>query len=235
MKISLPFCRDDRPSAETMKFKGVLTWLHEVVTTLLSPVVQFGSFTLYEIDLAIPLEPVTPAVDLQISRGTEKDVEALTEFAMQQHFTPAQRQEARNHILGRMLLSGQVCFLGKVKGEIVNENWIIFDWDYIPQIDSYFVLDKDHSSTRGAYTSEHFRGKGIHPSVKYHMLKFLKELGYHKDYCYADSRNKSSHKGIIRNGYRSMGNLYYVKSKILKRSFFLTNKEIRSFLRTDIT
>ena len=211
-----------------------MKFLNQIVNKLLSPVLRFGDFTFYEKDLRLPLEPVTAQVDVQIIRGVEKDLDVLTEFTIQQLSDLQGQEEVRGDILKR-LRAGQVCFVGKVEGKIVHDNWIIFDALNIPAIDLYFVLGEDQSSTDGCYTLEPFRGKGLHPAIKYEMLQFLKESGYSKDYCYAESSNISSHRSLIRAGYKVIGKLYSVKFRGLERVFIITKNEIRRFLQKDMS
>ncbi len=234
MILPLPFNWDGRPAAKLMKSVRALSVLVSTLKTLLAPVVRVDSYHFYERDLSQPIEPVVPRIELDICRASQKDIDALAGFDARPHSTPEEFKAARKHLIKELLLLDRICILGKSKGEIVHEDWILFDWDYIEVIGLYFVLDHHQSTTQGVYTASNFRKKAIHTSVKYHMLTLLKETGYQTDYCYIHTSNIASHTGTIRNGYKVIGTLYAFEIKGLKRPIVMANRKIRSFLRVNL-
>jgi len=205
---------------ETLRYEGIYILLWRIAKMCFSPLGALGMETIYWKDLTQPLEEFRTKVDTTICRANESDMEQLAALLGRRYGPRTHMSEKYRDIFLKRFRDGNECFVAKIGTEIVGYNWIIYD-QKVQLAEGYRIihLKDDEVYTHDAYTSEVWRGKGIHTAGLNQMLLFLQQSGYQRVYTYANTDNKSSLKTHHRLGWELLGSILYFKPRGAKKAW----------------
>lgn len=186
---------------------GALAWRwynrgRRSLARAVKPFFRVTVLTIWRRDLTLPMPEATTDVPLEAFVASRREV--LEEVArLNLPYYPFLRERFE-----RYLDNGSVCFIGRVRGELVAYNWTQFkpgkDWDY------YMDLRPDEIHGTDAYTAPEFRGRNIHAVLLREMLLFSAGLGYRYAYSGVALTNGRSHKAHKRLGWEATGRGLFV-------------------------
>lgn len=87
---------------------------------------------------------------------------------------------------------GQICFVGKHKGQVIYAVWLAFGQCYSYSLDRKFKLADDELYAYGAYTLPEFRGKRVHPDMICQRLKISQAKGYRHNIGFFEPYNTAA-------------------------------------------
>jgi len=183
-----------RWASNILRYNGLLGLIWQLIRKIFHPFGDLGLVTFFEKDLIQPLKEVKAGAELTIVKAQESDMEPLIKLIGERYgsMKSSQRREVENRVLCRFQ-KGSLCFLGKIRNEVIHYAWISFNWDE-SLAGRFLHLGIDEALYLDAYTVEKWRGQRIHPAVLHQMLYYLKQRGYRKVYALVDTDNKSSKK-----------------------------------------
>lgn len=190
---------------EVIRYDGLIVLLWRL---LKMGVQRFGGVelvTLFVKDLDRPIKEAKAPENLSIAIATEADIEPLFELFREQFrdWDSSRMKEYQRMVLDR-LQRGCLCFLGKMGQEIVHFNWISFRWEK-SWGGRFMHLKNDEAYCWDGFTSDRWRGRGVHPAVHRHMLEHLRGHGYRKAYTTVNTDNRSSQKTHHIFGWSTLG------------------------------
>ena len=96
-------------------------------------------------------------------------------------------------------------------------------------------LKNDEAYCLDGFTSDKWRGKGIHPAVHYQMLHYLQQRGYLKAYTIANTDNRSSKKTHKLFDWSTLGIIFCFTPRGASKGWILTLKgDLANFLKEQI-
>ena len=224
-------------SMETLRYEGFQVLLWRLLKMCLSPIGDLGIETLCHKDLTQPLGEIRAKVGVTFSQATESDIEVLTTLAVRR-FGPkaSKKRDALHEMLLQRFRDGNKCFVGKIGTEIVNYNWIFFNPVIAQYKTGYCIhLKNDEAHCDDAYTSEPWRGKGIHTAGQNQMLLFLQQAGYRRASTFVPTDGKSSKKTHHRLGWEFTGTmLYFIPRGAKKAWIWRVNGTLAHFVEEQI-
>jgi hypothetical protein len=187
----------------------ILLW--RLLVKALSPFGVLELATFYKRDLTAPLVPVPNKFNLAIGEATTADVPCLLRLLLGPLTLTARGSEVERDIrdlLHERFRRGWKCYVATYYGEIVHCTWLAIDW--AESIDGRVILlNTDEAYTADSYTAEAWRGNKIHPLVKDHIFRHLKENGIRTAYALVNADRRSSRRVQQFLGYRSTGTVLY--------------------------
>jgi RimJ/RimL family protein N-acetyltransferase len=180
----------------------------------LSPFGLLGMATFCQKDLSLPIKELPSKAEITIRQANESDIEQLSKHVATR-YGPSKELEwykekgIRETILQRFR-RGCKCFVAKIGPEIVHYNWIFpHGEESVSGTGRFISMRDDEALCEDAFTSEAWRGKGIHLAVNNQMLLFLQSSGYRRAYTVVGTHNKSAQKALHRIGWEFLGTMLY--------------------------
>jgi len=233
--------RYSRIIRDSLRYEGLGVLAYRVLVKLLSPVVYVDHQILFEYDLAQPTQERQARVANCVSGpATEEDLPSIVDsrippLPMVDETTlsddddydraVAERERAafREHFRKTAtdwMRAGETCFIARVGGELVHSNWMQFPWSNTGDERPIRLLPGEIYMTEG-FTSEPWRGKGVHEVVNVTMLRHAKACGIQRAYTITDLTKAGSRRGIRRIGWRYRGHHLFVRPRGLRRTWIV--------------
>jgi len=189
-------------AADIFRYNGLLALFWRLIGRGFRPLGILGLATFYERELDRPIQEIKAKVDLAVALADQSEIESIIKLAEERE-AKERKAKVRNLILERFQ-KGSLCFLGKIKTEIVHYNWISFNWDE-SLAGRFLHLKENEAYFLDAFTLEEWRGGNIYPAVQYHLLDYLKQRGYRKVYTLVDTDNRPSRKIHYFHDWKALG------------------------------
>ena len=171
-----------------IKTKGFLAFLGRIFIHIIEIFVKYRKAIIFEKDLSDKPMPASLRRDITIKIATIDDVDELQRLT---------QPDSPKIILDRFS-KDEICFVAKIGSQIVHQNWVSFNYDFIHILDKKFSLREGEAYVYGAYTSSKFRGRNIYPTVVNKVIRYLREKGYKKLYFLVDLKIHPSVKAYKR-------------------------------------
>lgn len=195
----------------TIRFEGlhILSW--RMLRWALSSIGDLRAITFCRKDITQPLVANRARADIVIRQATEGDIDPLAALT-EKRWTKKQRQKlfkekTIKETIFEEFTAGNICYIALAGTEMAHYNWIYFNKK---EFVHYFIQLNDHEALcDNAFTSQEWRGMGIHAAVHNQMLLFLQQSGFHTAYTHLLTDNISSKKALQHLGWDFYGKLVY--------------------------
>jgi hypothetical protein len=220
---------------EFFRYNGLMGLLWQLLQRGVQRFGELDLVTFFVKDLSQPIKEVKKPANLTITLATESDIEPLFELLRDQHKTwEFSRMKEYQDLVLRRLQRGCLCFLGRTGQEIIHYNWISFHWER-SWGGRFMHLKNDEAYCLDGFTSDRWRGKGIHPTVHYQMLHYLRQHGYLKAYTIVKTDDRSSKKTHQLFDWSTLGIIFCFTPRGASKGWILTLKgDLADFLKEQI-
>jgi len=124
----------------------------------------------------------------------------------------------------RRLAEGQLCFVLRLKGEIVHGVWATTGRAYVDYLSSEFNLRQDVAYIYDSFSSPEYRGRGL-PLIRFRcMLPRLRAMGCRRVIAAIFPENKGGIRPPLKAGYRYYGTIGYIGVGKWRRYFCRVKK-----------
>jgi ribosomal protein S18 acetylase RimI-like enzyme len=168
-----------------MNLARVQVTLYRALAWGLSRLGESHVWLMFRKDLRQALTPVHAEVPITVDLA---DASQMDELAAMYHAGNPDQAPSTAKLYRKRLRTGGLCFVARIEGKTVGYNWVRVG-HATGAAEVPMVLQDDEIYTDDAYTSEAWRGQGIHPAVNHAMLKYARERGYRTAYTLARADN----------------------------------------------
>ena len=177
----------------------------------------YRRLVLMERPLNEPVPEVTPRLPVAIGPLREFELDDYIEF----------RPEADPPEVRRRLEAGDLCFVARHEGRIVNAGWATTCRAWIEYLACEMRLAPGEVYHYESFTTPSFRGLNISPARYTQMLRYLRDAGYRRSVSAVVPENKAGISHLKKVGYRPFGVMGYVKLGPWRRDFCWVDPALR--------